>query len=371
MREPAAGSESQASSPARCAGPWAHLGALLELSKAKLCALVVVTAAAGFVLGSPGSVDYSLFGLAMVGIGLAGLGANALNQWMEIARDARMERTAGRPLPTGRLSRREALVFAAVCAVAGPLILGVFVNGLTAGLAVGCELIYVLLYTPLKTRTPLNTLVGAVCGALPPMMGWSAAAGGLGFGAWILGAILFLWQIPHFLALAWLYREDYARGGFRMLAVVDGSGRLTFRLILLYSLLLVPLGLTVTLAGITGPLFAAGSLLLGTGMIVVGVRLWRRRTNGDARNVFLASVVYLPLLFGLMVVDAVPGDDTTAARDRPRAAALRDGGPGIVRANGVGSAARETVAARETPRDRASSLAVANAFSADLSADTP
>lgn len=371
MREPAAGSESQASSPARCAGPWAHLGALLELSKAKLCALVVVTAAAGFVLGSPGSVDFSLLGLAMVGIGLAGLGANALNQWMEIDRDARMKRTAGRPLPTGRLSRREALVFAAVCAVAGPLILGVFVNGLTAGLAVGCELIYVLLYTPLKTRTPLNTLVGAVCGALPPMMGWSAAAGGLGFGAWILGAILFIWQIPHFLALAWLYREDYARGGFRMLPAVDGSGRLTCRLILLYSLLLAPLGLTVTLAGLTGPLFAAGSLLLGMGMIVVGVRLWRRRTNRDARIVFLTSVVYLPLLFGLMVVDAVPRDGAIASRDRPRATALRDGGYGIVRAHGAETNARETAKARETPADRPASFAVANVFSTDLSAGHP
>jgi len=286
----------------------------LQLSKAFLSSLVLLTTAVGYALGRAGSgaADFRLleshFLWTIFGTGLAAAGANALNQWLERGVDAMMERTRSRPLPAGMLSPRQALRWGLGTSVGGVVILASLVNVPAALLALGVILLYTLVYTPLKRRSTLCTLAGAVCGAVPPVIGWVAVAGRFEAGALLLGATLFIWQIPHFFALAWMYRYDYARGGFRMLPVVDSSGRLTFNAILLFSLILIPLGLTVTLIGMTGFVFAAGSLLLGVVWLGLGFRLWWDGSAVSARNVFLGSLVYLPLLLGLMVLDRSAGD---------------------------------------------------------------
>ncbi|MBI5864739.1 MAG: protoheme IX farnesyltransferase [Planctomycetes bacterium] len=285
----------------------------LELGKARLSSLVLLSTIGGFMLASNAPVDLFRLLVTLVGTGLAALGANAFNQIIETPRDRLMHRTRNRPLPAGRLSRRQASVFAVACSVAGPGILALLANPLAGGLAAGCLLIYVLIYTPMKVHSTMNTLVGGVSGAIPPMIGWAAASGELGAGAWLLAAILLVWQMPHFLALAWLYREDYERGGFRMLPQVDPSGLLTFRAVLLFSLALVPAGLMLTVAGETGVLFAVGSLGLGLAAVWLGLRLYRDRTTTEARRVFLGSVIYLPLLLGLMMADRAPSGGPMAA----------------------------------------------------------
>ncbi len=280
-------------------------GAYLELTKPRLTALVLVTAAVGFVLGSGGPVQGWRWLWTLTGTALTVGGANSLNQWMEHWRDGRMERTRRRPLPEGRLTPRQALLWGLSLGLAGPGVLVSLVNPLTAGLAVIAELTYVLVYTPLKVRSSLCTLAGAVCGALPPIMGWTAAAGNMQYGAWILGTLLFVWQVPHFLAVAWIYRHDYARGGFRVLPAIDPSGQITCPVIVLYSLALLPIGLAGTLAGIAGWVYATGSVVLGLGFAALSVGLYRRRTEVQARRLFLASIVYLPVLLALMLADQV------------------------------------------------------------------
>ncbi|MFQ5807125.1 MAG: heme o synthase, partial [Phycisphaerae bacterium] len=292
----------------------------MELSKARLCALVLLTTFVGFLLGSQAGIDWRLAISALLGTAFSAFGINAVNQCMEADRDARMIRTRGRPLPAGLISRRAGWMFGISLAAAGALLLALTVNLLTAALALACQLIYVLIYTPLKVRSSLNTLVGAICGAIPPMMGWTAATGRLDAGAWVLGAILFVWQVPHFLSLAWMYREDYARGGFRMLPTFDGTGQATCQAVLLYSLVLIPVTLMLTVVGITGWVYAAGALVLGGLLSALGLRLYRERGVGSARRVFLASVVYLPLLLGLMVTDRASSRDVAALR-RPVASA--------------------------------------------------
>jgi len=286
---------------------WAHrLGAYIELTKARLVALVLITTVVGFLLGAGEPLRWELLAWTVIGTALAALGANAFNQVMERRLDRRMERTRRRPLPAGDLGTGEAAVMAVGMMIAGPALLAIFVNTLAAGLALAAALIYLAIYTPLKTRSPLCTLVGAICGALPPMVGWSATTGRLDAGAWVLGAVLFLWQIPHFLALAWLYREDYARGGFRMLPLLDRHGDVTTIVIILYSLALLPACLAATMAGLAGWAYAAASLLLGGGLVALALELRRRRTRTCARRVFLASILYLPLLLGFMVADRGP-----------------------------------------------------------------
>ena len=278
----------------------------LELAKIRLTAMVLVTTAVGFILGSPGPVAYGRLLWTILGTGLAAAGASAMNQLLEIRRDARMRRTCGRPLPAGQVSPLAALVFALGASAAGVGILNELVNPLTALLGLANTVIYSLIYTPLKPRTSLCTLVGAICGALPPIMGWTGAAGSISLGAVLLGTILFLWQIPHFLALVWLYRDDYAQAGFRMLPLIDPRGHLTCLMIVLYSLALLPLGLAVTFAGLAGYLFAAVSLLVGLGLFLLAVQLRRAKTPRNARRVFLASLVYLPLLMLFLVLDGHP-----------------------------------------------------------------
>ncbi|MFH1279598.1 MAG: heme o synthase [Candidatus Eisenbacteria bacterium] len=279
----------------------------LELAKARLTALVVMTAGVGYVVAANGPFSWGRLFWTVFGTALAAGGANALNQVIEIERDRLMERTRRRALPDGRIGRGHALIFASIVSAAGPVLLALFVNGRTASLGLAAIVLYVLVYTPMKPLTPLCTLVGAVCGAIPPVMGWTARTGELGAGGWILGALLFVWQIPHFLALAWLYREDYARGGFRMLPSLDVKGIVTFRMILLYSLVLLPIGLALTLTGSAGPIYAAGSLLFGGALLVPGVKLYRRKGDPEARRLFFATLLYMPLVLGLMVIDRGPG----------------------------------------------------------------
>jgi len=295
--------ELHAGGAARAAGV---LRTYAELTKVRLVLLVVTTTAVGFLMASSGRPGVAQLCWTLIGTALAAAGSMALNQVLERARDARMERTMHRPLPAGTITPRHARVFGVLTASAGIAVLAVAANPLTAVLGLIVVLTYTLVYTPLKARTPLCTLAGALCGAIPPMMGWTATGGGIGFGAWLLGGVLFLWQIPHFLALAWLYRADYERGGFRMLPVVDASGRVTGQMAVLYSLALVPLGVLAALGSITGWLFAAGSVLLGSGLVALSLQLATLRTDPVARRLFHATLVYLPLLLGLMVADKLP-----------------------------------------------------------------
>ena len=278
----------------------------LQLTKAGLATLVVATTVVGYVVASEGPLDGPRLLWTVLGTALAAGGSLALNQWAEVEPDGRMERTRCRPLPSRRLSRREGLVLGIALAAVGVMVLAWRVNRLTAALALAVILTYTLIYTPLKPRTSLCTLVGAVCGAIPPMIGWAAAspgAGRLAAGAWVLASILFVWQVPHFLSLAWLYREDYARGGFRVLPVVEPSGRVAFQAIVLYTLALMPLALGLTIAGIAGPLYTVGSIILGTLLSFVALESYRLRSNTSARRLFVGTVVYLALLLALVVTD--------------------------------------------------------------------
>ena len=285
--------------------PRARAADLLELAKPRIVALVVVTAAAGFYLAAPTGVDVGLFVHLVLGTVLVAGGTNALNQVAERDTDALMRRTARRPLPTGRVDLFTASSFAWTLGVLGVAYLAAFVNATTAFIAGATLLSYVFLYTPLKRRSSLNTLVGCIPGALPILGGWTAAGGTLGIEAWVLFWILFLWQLPHFLALAWLYREDYARAGIRMLSVSDPDGRLTFQQASLYALALLPVSLTPTMVGIAGNWYFFGAILLSTWFVWVCFRAVRTRTNALARRLFVTSVWYLPALLGLMVANKV------------------------------------------------------------------
>jgi protoheme IX farnesyltransferase len=293
------------------------LASYLELAKARLGALVVLTAFVGYVLGTRGNLALWVGLAAVAGTALSAFGANILNQWWEVDRDRLMHRTRTRPLPSGRVDRRVALAWGLLSVGAGLGILVVGTNALTTGLSLFVVLLYVLVYTPLKIRTPLNTVVGAVCGAIPPMMGWAAATGRLDAGAWILGGILFVWQIPHFLALAWLYREDYARGGFLMLPAVDSEGRVTGRLAFIYAAALLPVTAALSVAGVTGGAFLAGSQVVGLAFLFLGWIFLRDRSLVAARRLFLASILYLPVVLGLGVADLSHRRDSTTPQTGP------------------------------------------------------
>lgn len=275
----------------------------LQLVKARLSALVVVTAAAGYLLAHPHPLDLPRLGWTLLGVALTAAGANGLNQRMEWRWDQQMNRTRLRPIPSGRLSTGAAALWAGLSVGWGLLLLVTFVNPLTAGLALLVEVLYLAVYTPLKRRSPLCTLVGAVCGAIPPIMGWTAATGSIGAGALLLAGILFLWQIPHFLALAWLYRDDYARGGFVMLPARDPAGHATALAATVYALALVPLGLAGVLAGVNGWIAAAGLVALGSWLTIRSATLLRTRSEGAAKQLFLATLAYLPVALALLVLD--------------------------------------------------------------------
>lgn len=277
--------------------------AYFELTKPRIAFLLVLTSAAGFYLGTKGPFDYILFANAMAGITLLAFGVATLNQFVERAIDPLMDRTATRPLPTSRVSSAEAFIFGiALCAGAEAYLL-FLVNGLTALLGLVVIVGYVLIYTPLKTRTSASTAIGAIPGALPPLMGYTAAANGIDLFAWALFAMQFLWQFPHFLAIAWMYRDQYRAAGIKMLPAVEPDGRITFRQIVLFTIMLVPVSLAPFFFGRAGFIFLVGASILGLWFLVESIKTARSKSNGSAKRLLMVSVIYLPLLLLLMVAD--------------------------------------------------------------------
>lgn len=279
---------------------------LLELTKPGICVLALAMAALGYCVGVSGPVHWPHFFISLFATGLIGAGCGAINQWMERDIDALMHRTKDRPLPTGRLSGRLALALGFSCLAVGVVLLFVFVNAVTAILGIVTFLTYLVAYTPMKRVNSLSTLVGAVPGAMPPLMGWTAATGTLDWGGWVLFAIMFLWQVPHFLAIAWVYREDYARAGLPILSVTDEEGSKTSKQVLLYSSVLLPLSLVPSLLGVTGAAYFFGAMILGILFFIFSVYLAIFRTKVYARRLFFASIIYLPILGLLMAFDRLP-----------------------------------------------------------------
>src|SRR2546427_7285808 len=280
-----------------------RIAAYLELTKPRITFLIVLTSGAGFALAVPGRVDFGALLSAMIGIALLSSGIATLNQYMERDLDGLMRRTADRPLPSGKLAPWEALWFGVGLTVLAEVYLAVLVNPLTAVLGLFVIAGYLFGYTPLKTRTSLSTMVGAFPGAVPPLIGWTAARGELSVEAWVLFAILFLWQFPHFLAIAWMYREDYGRAGILMLPVVEPEGRVTGQQIVAYTLMLLPVSLLPTLLGISGRIYFGGAIILGLLFLYSSIRAAFSQSRQQARRLLLASVLYLPFLFILMVLN--------------------------------------------------------------------
>lgn len=281
------------------------LAAYFELTKPRIAFLLVLTAAAGFYLGANKGFNAILFLNSMIGITLLAFGVATLNQVWEKDIDALMERTANRPLPTHKLSTTEALAFGASLCVVAEIYLAFLVNTLTAVLGLIVIVGYVLLYTPLKTRTSASTAVGALPGALPPLMGWTAAANEITLGAWVLFAMLFLWQFPHFLAIAWMYKEQYAKAGILMLPVVEPAGRITAQQIVIFTVILLPISLAPFFIGVAGLIYLTGAIVLGLWFLWASIQAARAKSIEKARKLLLVSVIYLPLIFLLMVFDKI------------------------------------------------------------------
>jgi heme o synthase len=276
------------------------------LTKPEVNFLVIMSTLVGFYLAWQGPINFVLLFCTLFGTLFVASGTGTLNQYIERTSDACMRRTAQRPLPSGRMNPAAALWYGIFLSVAGGLLLWLTVNALSSFLALLTLLSYLLFYTPLKKRTPLCTLVGAFPGAMPPLIGWAAARGSLSLEAWVLYAILFLWQFPHFLAIAWMYREDYSRAGLRMLPERDTEGRFTGREILAFTMALLPVSVLPVFLGQVGTVYLIGALLLGLAFLIYGARLAHFRTKALARRVVLASVVYLPLVFALMMMNKLP-----------------------------------------------------------------
>lgn len=290
----------------------------LELTKPRITVMVLVTAAAGFVLahgvlsqggagGSGAGLPWALLLHALAGTGLVAASGSALNMVMEREHDGRMRRTAARPLPAGALDPDRALAFGVALGLAGLLWLALGANLLTAVLGAATLAAYVFLYTPMKRVSSLATVVGAAPGAMPPVMGWAAYTGELGTGAWALFGILFFWQLPHFLAIAWMYRADYARAGFPMLPVVEPDGGSTARQAVLWSAALVPLSLLPAALGLAGWVYAALALVLGLGYLAASIGFGRSRSAPAAKRLLLTSVLYLPGILGALLADRLIG----------------------------------------------------------------
>jgi protoheme IX farnesyltransferase len=275
----------------------------MQLTKPRITLMVLLTAGMGVLMASDGALDPWRVGAALLGTWLVAAGSSALNHALEHHLDRLMVRTANRPVAAGRLAARAAIGFGLLLGCGGLLLLAWRVNWLTAILGLIAFLGYVVVYTPLKVKSSLSTVVGAVPGAIPPMMGWTAVTGRLEPGAWVLFGILFLWQMPHFLAIAWMCRDDYARAGFPMLPVVEPDGRSTAVQMVLYSVALIPVSLAPAILGLAGTGYLVGALLLGLGYTALGLRFAVRRSDLSARRVLLASVLYLPAVLGVLALD--------------------------------------------------------------------
>jgi protoheme IX farnesyltransferase len=275
----------------------------IQLTKPRITWLILMSTGVGFFFGADRGWTWLVLLHTMLGTGLIASGTAALNQWWEREADARMPRTQKRPLPLRRISIQGALWFGIALSVAGFIELWLGANLLTAVLGAFTLATYLFVYTPLKQVTPHSTTIGAIPGAMPPVMGYAAAHGALTAEAWALFAILFLWQFPHFYSIAWMYRDDYAKGGIKMLPVVDETGERTARQIFVYALLLVPVSFLPTYLGMSGNLYLLGAALLSLTYLYYGVRISSERTRVAARKILLTSIVYLPLLYALMMVD--------------------------------------------------------------------
>ncbi len=279
------------------------LAAYVELTKPRIAFMLVLTSAAGFYLGATKGFDVVLFVNSMIGIALLAFGVATLNQVWERKTDALMERTAKRPLPTQKISFGEALAFGILLTLVAEIYLAFLVNGLTALLGLVVIVGYVLLYTPLKTRTSASTAIGAIPGAMPPLMGWTASANEISLGAWTLFALLFLWQFPHFLAIAWMYKDQYAKAGILMLPVIEPEGKITARQIVIFTVLLLPVSLAPYFLGFAGLIYLVGASVLGVWFLAASIKTARAKTVVQARKLLLVSVLYLPLIFALMVLN--------------------------------------------------------------------
>jgi protoheme IX farnesyltransferase len=273
----------------------------LELSKARIVMLVLVTTAAGYLMAAQ-HFDPLMLMHTLLGTALLAAGTNALNQYVEREHDKKMKRTRLRPLPDGRIAPQSALLFATAISIGGTLYLGLVVNWLTAALGALTLASYIFVYTPMKRTSTLCTIIGAVSGAIPPMMGWAAARGSLGTGAWVLFAILFLWQMPHFMAISWIYREDYGRAGFAMLAVRDEGGEATARQAIAFSLALIPVTVLAWRANVAGTLFLVGGLAAAALLLAAAISFARTLDNRSARRLFMTSNLYLMAAMLLLVV---------------------------------------------------------------------
>jgi protoheme IX farnesyltransferase len=275
----------------------------IRLTKPRITWLILMSTGVGYFFGLHGGWHWMALLHTMLGTGLLASGTATLNQWYEREADRLMRRTAGRPLPQGKMTPAHALAFGAALSVAGFLDLWLGVNLLAAAIGAFTLASYLFVYTPMKQRTWWSTTVGAVPGAMPPVIGYAAAAGTLRAEAWVLFAILFLWQFPHFYSIAWMYKDDYARAGIRMLPVVEPDCRSTARQIVLFGIALIPASLIPGMLGMSGRIYLAGALMLGLWFLYAGVRVAMERTIVRARGVLLTSVVYLPLIYGLMLLD--------------------------------------------------------------------
>ncbi|MSU57062.1 MAG: protoheme IX farnesyltransferase [Pedosphaera sp.] len=274
-----------------------------DLVKARLTLLVLLTTLVGFYVGGRGAMDYWLMFHALFGTALVASGAAALNQLLEREYDARMRRTASRPLPSGRLQPVTVMLFGGVCALVGTIYLALLVNPLTSVLGAVSLVSYLFIYTPLKRLTWLNTAVGAIPGALPPLMGWAAARGELSASGWALFAILAFWQMPHFFAIAWIYKDEYAKAGFQMLPAVDPDGSRTARQAVSHTLGLLPISLCPFVLHLAGPVYLVGALVLGAGYLWYAIQFAKQLNVPSARKLFFASIIYLPLLLTVLVLD--------------------------------------------------------------------
>lgn len=277
----------------------------LELTKPNVVWLILMSTLVGYYVAAPGQLSLIAMFHVVFATGLMAAGTGALNQWWEQRTDCLMQRTENRPLPSGRLSSVGALSFGLALAAAGLAYAAVAVNMLSFWVGLATVVSYVLVYTPLKTRSPLATFVGAFPGAAPLLLGWTAARNNLSLEGWVLFAILFLWQFPHFYAIAWMYREDYGRAGIKMLPVVDPEGSSTGRQIIAYAFNLIPVSVAPWMLGMAGPVYGVAAVILGSVYLYYGVRLARIKTHAAARKLLLASVVYLPLLYLFLVADKV------------------------------------------------------------------
>jgi len=277
----------------------------VTLAKPRLNILVIASAMAGYAMGGGESARMGLVLSVLVGTGLVAGGASAFNQVYERDADALMKRTRLRPLPDGRLGAMEAMAFASVLSLAGLVILAFGANLLSAGVALATLLSYTVVYTPLKKHSSFATVIGAIPGALPPVIGWTATRNEISVGAWVLFGILFLWQLPHFLAIAWIYREDYAKAGLPMLPVIEPDGRSTGRQSVVYAAALLPLSLAPTLMGMAGNAYFIGAMLLTLLFVGLSLKFASTRSVPDARRLFFGSIMYLPLLWILMIADRI------------------------------------------------------------------